>query len=476
MANVFLDGNRDNIETAILLEKAIIHDIGNSVAYIDEKGQMFINTEDNLNKILPSYNTGMLKWLLWHEKYHDLLRHHKRYFKFVDEFEKATSSGAFTLTHQEVNIIMDILVHDTLSILFPELIETARTNLAQFRDSNSLGFTFTTNTLEEMLDEYKKYKKDPPPAPGTPEPSDEPSTSSDKPSSTSDAPAKSKSSSGDDKTGKKSKDTGKRGHGAGGGGTPPSEDSERVEETPTVLDEEEPPKDRHDEVDWSKLEAIDSKEFLSKPESAHLQDKIQDLRNKKLRLAKLTETLNGLATSTRKRTYAMPSTIQAGKGIILKGRQPGRAMLYLCFDASGSMGHELQLFKEIISKTIPQAMDTPCQWFSGYTLGEDPDVLKRTRNPEGRSSDYFKGTFRDMMHIYADDGYNDDGDRTIELCWQAEQLGYSPIGVTDGGGRLSWSKKKLKELKRTILVCPSHSSWWLEEVKAVNPNVQTLEV
>lgn len=469
MANVFLDGNRDNIETAILLEKAIIHDIGDSVAYIDDKGQMFINTEDNLCRLLPDYNIGMLKWLLWHEKYHDLLRHHKRYFKFAKTWEAERASDPFTLNHQEVNIIMDILVHDTLSILFPDLIETARTNLAQFRDSNSLGYTFTTNTLEEMLEEYKSYKKTPPPT-GT-EPSDEPSDESSEDKS-SDKEKSEKGKSDKEKSDKKDKSD-KRGHGAGGS-DPTATKSERVEEVPTVTDEEEPVKDKHGDVDWSKLEGIDHKEFIDANESRNIQDKVTALRNKKLRLAKLTETLNGLATSTRKRTYATPSTIQAGRGVILKGRRPGKAQLYLCFDASGSMGNELQLFKDIISKTIPQAMDTPCQWFSGYCYEEG--VLEKVHNPEGRGRDYYKGKFRDIMPVHADDGYGDDGDRTIELCWEAEQLGYSPIGVTDGGGRLSWSKKKLKELKRTIIVCPSHSSWWLREVTEVNPNVQVLEV
>ena len=63
------------------------------------------------------------------------------------------------MTKDEVNIIMDILVHDSLSKMFPELVETAQNNMAQFRNRNSLEYTFKTNTLEEMLDEYAKHKK-----------------------------------------------------------------------------------------------------------------------------------------------------------------------------------------------------------------------------------------------------------------------------------------------------------------------------
>jgi hypothetical protein len=62
----------------------------------------------------------------------------------------------------------------------------------------------------------------------------------------------------------------------------------------------------------------------------------------------------------------------------------------------------------------------------------------------------------------------------IELCWQAEQKGYSPIGVTDGGGKLSWSKDKLKQLRRTVLV--GQNSHWLEKVKRINPSIQTLDI
>ena len=58
------------------------------------------------------------------------------------------------------------------------------------------------------------------------------------------------------------------------------------------------------------------------------------------------------------------------------------------------------------------------------------------------------------------------------MCFKAEQLGYSPIGVTDGGGRLSWSVGMIKQLKRTVLV--GHSERWLKEVQEINPNIQII--
>ena len=54
---------------------------------------------------------------------------------------------------------MDILVHDWMASKFPELVETALNNFAQFRDRNSLKYTFKHNTLEEMLEEYAQHKK-----------------------------------------------------------------------------------------------------------------------------------------------------------------------------------------------------------------------------------------------------------------------------------------------------------------------------
>ena len=171
MVNPFLSSTNYDTETAIMLERAYVTDIGNAVAYTDGD-RIFLNTQDNLFKILPAYDDNMLKWLLWHERMHLELKHHNRFFKYVEEFEKemetsadAFSDGAielhakkFNISKDEVNIIMDILVHDWMSKKFPELVETAVNNLAQFRDRNSLKYTFKTNTLEEMLDEYSKFK------------------------------------------------------------------------------------------------------------------------------------------------------------------------------------------------------------------------------------------------------------------------------------------------------------------------------
>lgn len=117
------------------------------------------------------------------------------------------------------------------------------------------------------------------------------------------------------------------------------------------------------------------------------------------------------------------------------------------------MGYELETFKEIIQKSIPQALDIPCEWFT-HTYG--------------------KGKFKDILPVVATSGFDDDGDRVIELCYKAEQLGYSPIGVTDGGGQISWSKEKIKLLKRTVLV--GQNRHWLEEVKKINPRIQILDI
>ena len=164
MANVFLNGGHEEIETAILLENATQCDLGelnrayrNAVAFTDGN-KVFVNSDDNLAKILPDYNQGMLKWLLWHEEYHKQLKHHKRFFKYLDELRDCETIDEFHVTKDEVNIIMDILVHDSLAKLFPELVPTAVNNLAQMRNRNSLGYTFKTNTLEEMLQEYADFK------------------------------------------------------------------------------------------------------------------------------------------------------------------------------------------------------------------------------------------------------------------------------------------------------------------------------
>lgn len=467
MANPFLNNDCRDVETAILLEQAYQHDIGNAVAYTDGD-RIFINTDDNLFNILPAYDHNMLKWLLWHERYHKELRHHNRFFKYLEELGEKETMDEFQVTKEEVNIIMDILVHDSLAKLFPELVETAVNNLAQMRNRNSLSYTFKTHTLEEMLKEYADYKhkdedeKGEGEGEGTPEETDEEGDGTgegkgDKPSD-------------EESEGKSEARTTpeKDGHGASGKGKEEKE-PEVTDETPEPEKESEQPspEPEHDKTDWSKLDNIDSKEFIETNEGDKYVEQINRLKRKKFKLGKLTQTLNGLATTTKQRSYAMPSTIHVGKGVLLKGRTPGKTNLYLCFDASGSMDREMETFKEIISKSIPQAMDVPTAWFSGY--GE-----KVPRDPTGRNRDYYKAKFKDFMSVCATGGYNDDGDRTIELCYKAEQLGYSPIGVTDGGGQISWSKDMLKQLKRTVFV--GQKKWWLEEAQRINPKIQIIDI
>ena len=463
MSNVFLNNDSRDVETAILLEKAYQHDIGKAVAYTDGN-RVFINTDDNLFNILPAYDHNMLKWLLWHEDYHKQLRHHNRFFKYLNELSEEDTMDEFHVTKEEVNIIMDILVHDSLCKLFPELIETALTNLAQMRNRNSLGYTFKSYTLEEMLDEYSKHKHG---DEGTGDGEGEGKETDE------DGEGKGKGKAKDTKPkdGKPEEESDKTETADGEGGdshTIPSGKSEdkdpEIKDTPAPEPE---PESEHDKTDWSKLDDIDSKEFIEEGEADEYVYQINELKKKKFRLGKLTQTLNGLATTTRQRSYAMPSTIHVGKGILLKGRTPGKTNLYLCFDASGSMGSEMETFKEIISKSIPQAMDVPTAWFSGA-------CEKIPRDPEGRNYDYFKGKFKDFMPVYANSGYDDDGDRTIELCLKAEKQGYSPIGVTDGGGQISWSKDMIKQLQRTILV--GQREGWLKAVQKINPKIQIIVV
>lgn len=454
MANVFLSGADRDIETAIMLEKAIVCDIGNAVAYTDGD-RIFINTDDNLFKILPAYDHKMLKWLLWHERYHKELRHHNRFFKYLEELDEEKTKDEFHVTKSEVNIIMDILVHDSLTKLFPELVDTASKNLAQLRNRNSLGYTFKTRTLEEMLDEYKDFKK-------KDEEEKAPKETDEKGEETSEETAETKVKS----HAEEKKDTPEKDKPAE---SKPEEGKPEINEDAEEPEEKEPAPlpDEHDKTDWSKLEELEDKEFIEEREGDRYVEAISRLKRKKFKLGKLTETLNGLVTSTRRRTYAMPSPIRLSGGAILKGSKPGRTKLYLCFDASGSMSGQMETFKEIISKSIPQAMETPTVWFSGY--GE-----RIKRDPDGRSSDYYKGTFKDFMPVSANNGYSDDGDRTIELCWKAEQQGYSPIGVTDGGGRISWATDMLKQLKRTVFV--GQDPDWLKEAKKINPKIQTLDI
>ena len=467
MANVFLSGGHEEIETAILLEKATQCDLGelnraykNAVAFTDGN-KVFVNSDDNLAKILPDYNQGMLKWLLWHEEYHKQLKHHRRFFKYLDELRDCETIDEFHVTKDEVNIIMDILVHDSLAKLFPELVPTAVNNLAQMRNRNSLSYTFKTYTLEEMLQEYADFKHKNEDEGEGGEGEDKKGTEESEGEGEGIGDKKSDTPTPDDGEGEKGhEDGGSRGHSKGGDDAEPElKDASEPKSEPELEPE-------HDKTDWSKLDDINTKEFIDSDEADYIQDAIKELKNKKLKLARLTETLNGLATTTRIRTYARPSYIGVDKSIMLKGRKPGRASLYLVFDASGSMGEELALFKKIISESIPHAMTVPTEWFSGG--GETV-----SRNPEGRSHDYYKGTFKDIMPVYATNGYSDDGDRTIELCLKAEEKGFTPIGVTDGGGGI-YEPEILKKLTRTVLV--GNNKRWLEKAREINPRIQTIGI
>lgn len=487
MVNPFLSSTHYDTETAIMLERAYVTDIGRAVAYTDGD-RIFLNTQDNLFKILPAYDDNMLKWLLWHERMHLELKHHNRFFRYLEELSEEDTEDEFQVTKSEVNIIMDILVHDWMSKKFPELVETAVNNLAQFRDRNSLSYTFKHNTLEEMLDEYRKFKhgEDEDKKEGEGEGDDSEETEEDEDSKSKgkgkgkvkDTDKKEEDEPKDDKKkeGKKKGSTDKA-HAEGGHDSTPREKTGKDTSEVTTEPESEQPEPEapghHSETDWSKLDDIDSKEFITEHEGNEWVEEINRLKNVKLRLARITKTLNGLVTDTKIRSYKTPSYMQTGQHTIFKGSKKGRASLYLCFDASGSMGGDMDTFKEIIGKAIPQALKTPTVWFSGYAYrDEGRAVMKRCHDSEGRSDDYYKGTFADFMHISADSGYSDDGDRTIEMCFKAEQLGYSPIGITDGGGRISWSVDMIKQLKRTVLV--GHSERWLQEVQKINPNIQII--
>lgn len=480
MVNPFLSSTHYDTETAIMLERAYVTDIGRAVAYTDGD-RIFLNTQDNLFKILPAYDDNMLKWLLWHERMHLELRHHNRFFRYLEELSEEDTRAEFQVTKDEVNIIMDILVHDWMSKKFPELIETATNNLAQFRDRNSLSYTFKHTTLEEMLDEYKKFKhKDDDKKEGEGKGKE---TEEKEEDSKSKGKGKSKGKTKDKKEDEPKEDEPKDSKGKGStdkahaeGGhdsTPRAKTGKDTSEVETEPESEQPEPGHHSETDWSKLDDIDSKEFITEREGNKWVEEINRLKNVKLRLARITKTLNGLVTDTKVRSYKTPSYMQTGQHTIFKGSKKGHASLYLCFDASGSMGGDMDTFKEIIGKAIPQALKTPTVWFSGYAYGEEGRaIMRRCADPEGRDDDYYKGTFADFIHISADSGYSDDGDRTIEMCFNAEQLGYSPIGVTDGGGRISWSVDMIKQLKRTVLV--GHSEEWLKAVQKINPNIQII--
>ena len=83
MENPYLTGSIHDTETAIMLEQAIVHDIGRAVAYTDGD-KVFLNTDKNLKEILPAYDDILMKkWLLWHERMHKELKHHNRFFRYL---------------------------------------------------------------------------------------------------------------------------------------------------------------------------------------------------------------------------------------------------------------------------------------------------------------------------------------------------------------------------------------------------------
>lgn len=471
MVNPFLSSKNYDTETAIMLERAYVLDIGNAVAYTDGE-RIFLNTQDNLFKILPAYDDGMLKWLLWHERMHLELKHHNRFFRYLEELTEEDTMDEFHVTKSEVNIIMDILVHDWMSSKFPELVETAVNNLAQFRDRNSLKYTFKTTTLEEMLDEYAKFKHKDDEEEGKGESEETEETEEGEGEGVGDTPSKDEKEEPkkDESKGRKKSKTPAHEE---GGHEDKSGDTPAEESTPEIEPESEQPEPEghHDETDWSKLEELDDKEFITEREGEDYVEEINEIKRTKIRLARITQTLNGLVTTTKIRSYKTPNYMQTGQHTIFKGSKNGKASLYLCFDASGSMSGDMDTFKEIIGKAIPQAMQTPTVWFSGWAYrDEGRNIMRRCADP--KRDDYYKGTFKDFMSISADNGYSDDGDRTIELCFKAEQEGYSPIGVTDGGGRISWSTDMIKQLQRTVLV--GHSKEWLEAVQKINPRIQII--
>jgi hypothetical protein len=460
MSNPFITDDTKDLLVAKLYDKAHFMDIGNAIAYTNgETHEVFINTEDNLQKLLPNYNQDMLKALLLHEEWHNELFHPQRYHEYIshlkDTYGDSEDIPSNILTQEEVNVIMDILVHDRLQLRYPELVPIVKENYGQFRDTNSLNYPFKTDTLEQMIDEYREQKS-----------TDEEGGSSsgghgptDKtPDSTEDdgigTPTPTSTTKSDDT--KETSDTVKSGQAGTGAGK--GKGSVTDMKAPELTDKTDIDSPEPEYRDWSGYENIDKKEFIKEHEVNDYLREIQRLRNLKIRLARLTKTLNGLITDTTHRTYTRPnySLMNLSNDLIFKGRQKSKASLYLCFDASGSMSRVLDLFRDIISQSVPQALKTPCDWFTDK---------------------YGHGTYRDMMKIEAESGYVDDGDRVLELCFKAEQQGYTPIGVTDGGGGVYGSRisyDEIASLKRTIIV--TNSTDWADELKEHNKNIQIINI
>lgn len=446
--NKFLNGKAEDLETAVLYDKAYQLDIGKAIAYTDGT-DVFINTDENLTKLLPEYNEDMLAWLLWHEEMHKQLSHHHRYFDYIEKSSK--DNKKFGLTNQEVNIIMDILVHDSMTKMFPDKIATAVKNCAQFRNRNSLKFTFKTNTLEKMLDEYQKHKQSHSQEEGEniKSKSESKSESSEKNTSKDD---RQQSEQPQDKN--KNKNKAKTEEANDNNNNKTNNKNNKSQET-------EQPDDKHNghhhgETDWSKLKDINTREFIEEEEAEMLKDKIKEIKNIKFNLAQITSRLSSMLTHERTRTYERPSKIFTQRGVIMKGHKPGKCNYKICMDCSGSMQHIINVFKQLLLNSLKAAKHLPAEWFT---------------------RDYYKGTFEELLETSASSGYNDDGDRVIMLCEQAEKEGYGAIGISDSGGGI-YNATKMKEilpkLRNTVII--SSAKWWLDELKEINPRIQTIYI
>ena len=451
---------KDDLYTAKLYENAYITDIGNKIACTDGD-KVYLNTPENLTKLVPEYSEDFQKLLLLHEEEHKILGHHPRYRMLLDKYERGEMDSNFKLNMNEVNIVMDILVHDIILDKYPELLETAKKNLAQLRNRNSLKFTFKGNTLESMIDEYNKFKK------GEAEDGD----TEDKERSSKDKDSKDKETKGTKSKDKDDKSKDSKDKDSKDKDSKDKDSKETKSKTETKSSSSEPEHKEmieQENVDWSELEKRDEKEFISEWDSACIQRNIERLRRRKKRLTNMTKKLNSMVTSQRVRTYRRPSYIQV-KDAVLKGSLPGSMKLALVFDASGSMDTMLSLFKEIIQGAIPQAMTCPTSWFAGGCAEIEPYDKSDVQGY------YYEGTFKDIIPVYATRGYGDDGDRVLELAYQYEQKGYAVIGVTDGGGGIyEKGRDVIKKLKRTTIV--TQSSYYEQRLKENNHNIEVIYV
>ena len=343
------DSADSDIATAKLYEHAVQTDLGKintswaNVPALTDGERLYINSDEVLEKIMPGYKkhpTETLELLLHHENLHIELKHHKRYFQMIDELERMYRDGEIEtagLTHSEVNIIMDILVHDVLFSKREGLTEIGIENLAQMRNRNSLKFTFKGKNLEAMLEEYARHKKgddsESKDTEETEDTEDTEETEEDKDTEDGDGAGegigdtKSKDTKPKDKKEKESKDTkedkeetekdeepGDKGHAGGGSSGDDSKkpgkdtkaelrDKEEDEEEDKEEEKTEEEEGHHDETDWSKLEDIGDDEFITKEDADRIDKAISKMKRLKVSLSNLTRTLNGLATNKKERTY-----------------------------------------------------------------------------------------------------------------------------------------------------------------------------